>query len=128
MQSLAQAHVANSATMRIVGLDHIQLAIPRNAEEQARAFYADVPGLEELPKPPELAGRGGVRFQCGGRQLHLGVEDDFHPAGKAHPGILIENIDALPQSLRMAGYELVVEALSSNFYTPRHILVHPQFW
>src|SRR5688572_2953300 len=93
--------------MRIVGLDHIQLAIPRNAEEQARAFYADVVGLEELPKPPELAGRGGVWFQCGGQQLHLGVEDDFHPARKAHPGILVENIDALTQSLRTAGYEPV---------------------
>jgi len=98
MRLLAQARVANSATMRIVGLDHIQLAIPHNTEEQARAFYADVLGLEELRKPPELAGRGGVRFQCGGQQLHLGVEGDFHPARKAHPGILVENIDTLIQS------------------------------
>ncbi|HKX30558.1 MAG TPA: VOC family protein [Blastocatellia bacterium] len=93
--------------MRIVGLDHIQLAIPRDTEEQARAFYGDVLGLEELPKPPELAGRGGVWFQCGGQQLHLGVEDDFHPARKAHPGILIENIETLALSLRTAGYEPV---------------------
>jgi hypothetical protein len=50
--------------MRIIGLDHIQIAIPRNAEMQARAFYAGVLKLEELPKPPEVAGRGGVWFQC----------------------------------------------------------------
>ncbi len=92
--------------MKIIGIDHIQIAIPRGVEEQARAFYADVLGLEELPKPPELAGRGGVWFKCGGQQLHLGVEDDFRPARKAHPGLQVEDIDGLIDSLRSAGYEV----------------------
>src|SRR5262245_23162717 len=91
--------------MKIIGFDHIQIAIPRNTEEQARAFYVDLLGLEELPKPPELAGRGGLWFQCGSQQLHLGVEDNFQPARKAHPGILVENLDELTRSLRTAGYQ-----------------------
>jgi catechol 2,3-dioxygenase-like lactoylglutathione lyase family enzyme len=93
--------------MGIIGLDHIQIAIPRGVEDQARAFYANVLGLEELPKPPELAGRGGVWFKCGSQQLHLGVEDVFRPARKAHPGLLVENLDSLINSLRNAGYEVL---------------------
>src|SRR5262245_5275207 len=93
--------------MRIIGIDHIQIAIPRGVEEQARAFYGDVLGLEELPKPAELAGRGGVWFQCGSQQLHLGVEDDFRPARKAHPGLEVEDIDSLISSLRSSGYEVL---------------------
>jgi catechol 2,3-dioxygenase-like lactoylglutathione lyase family enzyme len=93
--------------MKIIGIDHIQIAIPRSGEGKAREFYADVLGLEELPKPLELAGRGGVWFRCGSQQLHLGVEEDFRPARKAHPGLLVENIEALINSLRNAGYEPV---------------------
>ena len=92
--------------MKIIGIDHIQIAIPRGVEDQARAFYADLLGLEEIPKPPEIAGRGGVWFKCGSRQLHLGVEDDFRPARKAHPGLQVEDIDSLIDSLRRAGYEV----------------------
>ena len=92
--------------MKIIGIDHIQIAIPRGVEEQARAFYADLLGLEELPKPPELAGRGGVWFKCGSQQLHLGVEDEFRPARKAHPGLEVEKLDGLINSLRSAGYEV----------------------
>jgi catechol 2,3-dioxygenase-like lactoylglutathione lyase family enzyme len=110
--------------MRIIGLDHIQIAVPRGVEVQARAFYGDVLGMEELPKPPELAGRGGVWFQCGNQQLHLGVEDDFRPARKAHPGIIVEDLDALINSLRTAGYEPVHAENPANI---RRIFVSDPF-
>jgi len=110
--------------MRIIGIDHIQIAIPRGVEEQARAFYGDVLGLEELPKPAELAGRGGVWFRCGSQQLHLGVEDDFRPARKAHPGLQVEDIDSLISSLRSAGYEALQGENPANI---RRIFVSDPF-
>jgi catechol 2,3-dioxygenase-like lactoylglutathione lyase family enzyme len=80
---------------RLDGLHHAQLAIPPGAEPAARAFYADILGMAELPKPPILAARGGCWFRSGGLEIHLGVEPDFRPARKAHPGILAGNLDAL---------------------------------
>lgn len=90
--------------MRIYGLDHVQLAMPRGAEEQARAFYAGVLGLRELPKPPNLAARGGVWFSVGAAQLHLGVEQDFRPAKKAHPALLVEGLAELAARCHAAGH------------------------
>ena len=66
-------------------LDHVQLAIPRGGEARARAFYAAILGLEEVPKPAELAGRGGAWFRANDVVLHVGVDADFRPARKAHP-------------------------------------------
>lgn len=90
--------------MRICGLDHVQLAMPRGAEAQARAFYAGVLGMTEVPKPPHLAARGGVWFRCGAAHLHLGVEDDFRPAKKAHPALLVEGLAALAARCEAAGH------------------------
>lgn len=81
--------------MQIYGLDHVQLAMPRGREDDARAFYADALGLREVPKPPNLAQRGGVWFEGGDLRLHLGVEDDFRPARKAHPALLVRELPAL---------------------------------
>lgn len=82
--------------MRIVGLDHVQLAAPPGCEAAARAFFGDLLGLEELEKPESLQARGGVWFGLpDGRQLHVGVERDFVPAAKAHPAFLVEEWDAL---------------------------------
>ncbi|HEX2207238.1 MAG TPA: VOC family protein [Longimicrobium sp.] len=81
--------------MRVYALNHVQLAMPRGAEEAARAFYAGVLGLEEVPKPENLARRGGAWFSGGDLRLHLGVEDDFRPARKAHPGLQVEGLAAL---------------------------------
>jgi catechol 2,3-dioxygenase-like lactoylglutathione lyase family enzyme len=81
--------------MGIVGLDHVQLAIPAGGEDVARRFYTGVLGLEEIPKPDSLAGRGGAWFRLGGVELHLGVEADFRPARKAHPGMRVEGLPAL---------------------------------
>jgi catechol 2,3-dioxygenase-like lactoylglutathione lyase family enzyme len=79
----------------IVGIDHVQLAMPAGGEEAARRFYGDVLGFEEVPKPAALAGRGGAWFRSGGVHLHLGVEPDFRPARKAHPALRVEGLTAL---------------------------------
>jgi len=84
-------------------LHHVQLAMPRGAEDTARAFYAGMLGFAEVTKPPALAPRGGVWFQAGALELHLGVEDDFHPARKAHPGILVADLDSLAARLQAHG-------------------------
>lgn len=81
--------------MGIVGIDHVQLAMPAGGEEAARRFYGDVLGFEEVPKPAALAGRGGAWFRSGSVHLHLGVEPDFRPARKAHPALRVEGLTAL---------------------------------
>jgi 4-hydroxyphenylpyruvate dioxygenase-like putative hemolysin len=81
--------------VRIISIDHVQLAMPAGGEAVARRFYGDVLGFEEVPKPAALAGRGGVWFQSGVVQLHLGVEADFRPARKAHPALRVEGLPAL---------------------------------
>jgi catechol 2,3-dioxygenase-like lactoylglutathione lyase family enzyme len=68
-------------------IDHVQLAMPSGQEELARSFYRDILGMDELPKPLELAKRGGCWFASGDVQLHLGVENDFRAAKKAHPAL-----------------------------------------
>ena len=92
--------------MRIYALDHVQLAMPPQQEEQARAFYAGVLGLNEVPKPPQLAKRGGVWFEAGTLKLHLGVEKEFRPAKKAHPALLVKGLPALIQRCQDAGYPI----------------------
>jgi catechol 2,3-dioxygenase-like lactoylglutathione lyase family enzyme len=87
-------------------IDHVQLAMPPGEEEKARAFYADLLGMTELPKPPELARRGGCWFSSADVQLHLGVEQDFRPAKKAHPALRCKDYAALVQRLRDAGIEV----------------------
>ena len=76
-------------------IEHAQLAMPRGEEDKARAFYTGVLGLPEVPKPADLAKRGGCWFEAGAVKLHLGVEDDFRPAKKAHIALVVENLDAL---------------------------------
>jgi hypothetical protein len=80
---------------RLVALDHVQLAMPPGGEAAARAFYVGVLGLVEIPKPAELEGRGGVWFGVEGVELHLGVDPDFRPARKAHPGLRVTGLPAL---------------------------------
>ncbi|MGA7800675.1 MAG: VOC family protein [Gammaproteobacteria bacterium] len=92
--------------MKIVGLDHVQRAMPEGLEEKARAFYGRLLGLREIPKPRETAGRGGVWFECGSVQLHLGVEPGFRPANKAHPALVVEGYAELLEMLGRAGYEV----------------------
>jgi catechol 2,3-dioxygenase-like lactoylglutathione lyase family enzyme len=79
--------------------------MPVGGEPLARRFYGGVLGLVEVPKPPHLAARGGCWFQCGSLQLHLGVEDGFRPARKAHPALLVTNLAELLKALSSAGFE-----------------------
>ena len=90
--------------MRIVGVDHVLLAMPAGGEAAARRFYGGVLGLEEVPKPAALAGRGGVWFRSGAVQLHLGVEADFRPARKAHPALRVEGLTGFIVRCVDAGY------------------------
>ena len=78
-----------------VAIDHVQLAMPAGQEAVARTFFVDVLGMREIPKPPELAKRGGCWFESGSVQIHLGVEADFRPARKAHPALRCRSYDAL---------------------------------
>lgn len=92
--------------MRIDRLEHVQLAMPPGDEALARAFYSDVLGIPEIPKPPNLAKRGGCWFERGALKIHLGVEPDFRPARKAHPGLLVVDLPVLVARLRSAGYDV----------------------
>lgn len=87
----------------ITGLDHVQVAAPPDCEGEARHFYGELLGLPEVPKPAPLAGRGGVWFQVGPQQLHIGVEREFSPARKAHPAFAVSGLDALASRLQAAG-------------------------
>src|SRR5262245_56744104 len=79
----------------IYGVHHIHIAMPAGGEDEARAFYGRILGLQETPKPQELAKRGGVWFQADGFQIHLGIDKDFRAAVRAHPGLLVRNLDEI---------------------------------
>ncbi len=87
-------------------LHHVQLAVPPGGEARCRAFWGGVLGMEELDKPPVLAARGGCWFRAGGVEVHLGVEQDFVPARKAHPGILVGDLSALAAALVAGGVQV----------------------
>jgi len=93
--------------MRICSIDHVQLAMPAGREAEARAFYADILGISEQPKPPHLAKRGGCWFERGALKIHLGVEKEFAPARKAHPALIVEDLPALVAALKHAGHRVV---------------------
>ena len=95
--------------MAITGIDHVQVAAPPGCEDEARAFYGGLLGLAELPKPPALARRGGCWFRAGAQELHVGVEEPFAPARKAHPGLVADDLDALAGRLREAGHEVTFD-------------------
>src|SRR4051794_26128089 len=92
--------------MRVIALDHVQLAAPAGCEEAARAFFGGLLGLEELAKPEALRGRGGAWFALpDGRQLHVGAEAAFAPAAKAHPAFVVEGFDELRAHFGEAGVD-----------------------
>jgi len=86
-----------------MGIDHVQLAAPAGCEEQARKFYGEWLSLKEIPKPEKLLHRGGVWFECGQQQIHIGVQEPFHPAKKAHPAFVIGQIELLRDHLSKLG-------------------------
>jgi catechol 2,3-dioxygenase-like lactoylglutathione lyase family enzyme len=99
----------------ILALDHVQLAMPAGQEAQARAFYRDVLGLAEEPKPANLAVRGGVWFRAGTLRLHLGVDPDFRPARKAHAALLVIGLTALAARCKAAGFTVVTDEPLEGF-------------
>ena len=108
--------------MDILGLDHVQVAAPSGSEADARYFFGELLGLPELEKPVALRGRGGVWFALGEQQLHVGIEEPFLPAAKAHPALRVapERLDGVAARLRAAGAKVIWdEALpgSRRFYT-----------
>jgi catechol 2,3-dioxygenase-like lactoylglutathione lyase family enzyme len=92
------------ATGMITGIDHVQVAIPRGGEAAARAFYGGLLGMVEQPKPAALRARGGCWFRAGAATLHLGVEEPFRPARKAHPAFTVRDLDGLLAQLEAAGH------------------------
>jgi catechol 2,3-dioxygenase-like lactoylglutathione lyase family enzyme len=91
--------------MTLLGLDHVQLAAPPGCEQEAQRFFGELLGLAEVDKPAALQGRGGVWFELGAQQLHVGVEEGFAPARKAHPGIRVPaaELETLAARLEAAG-------------------------
>ena len=93
--------------MTIVGIEHVQLAMPPGGEDAARGFYSGLLGLPERTKPPALAARGGCWFEAPGVKVHLGVDADFRAAQKAHPALLVDDLAGLQIALAAAGVEAV---------------------
>jgi len=91
----------------LTGIDHVQLAAPPGCEPAARRFFGEALGLQEIEKPAELNARGGVWYRCGSQEIHIGVEEGFSPARKAHPAFHARDYDALLQRLREAEIEVV---------------------
>jgi len=101
--------------MGVIGLHHVQLAMPAGQEASARSFYVDGLGLTEVAKPPDLAARGGCWFTGPGTEVHLGVEAEFRPARKAHPALLVDDLDAMEARLANLGAVIVVDQPLAGF-------------
>ncbi|MEF3302833.1 glyoxalase [Paenibacillus sp. GYB003] len=97
-------------THRFIGIDHVQLAAPPGCEREARRFFGEWLGMEEMEKPEALRGRGGVWFKCGAHQLHVGVQSDFTAASKAHPAFEVNGIEALRGKLEALGVPIALDA------------------
>ncbi len=95
--------------VNVLGIDHVQVAAPAGCEAEARAFYGGLLGLEELRKPDALRARGGCWFRVGAQELHVGTEEPFASARKAHPGLVVSDVAALAERLRGAGIAVALD-------------------
>ena len=102
--------------MPVQRLDHVQLAMPPGGEDRAREFYQGVLGIPEVPKPTDMAKRGGCWFERGELKVHLGVEQEFRPARKAHPAFIVSDLLALVAQLRSAGSPLTEDRSLAQYY------------
>ncbi|MGE8204001.1 glyoxalase [Heyndrickxia sp. NPDC080065] len=102
------------------GIDHVQLAAPKGCEIKARDFFGIILGLKEIPKPENLQGRGGCWFQCGNQEIHIGVEEDFKGAKKAHPGLVVKNLEELKKTL-LANQIMIMEDIPINGRNRIHV-------
>jgi catechol 2,3-dioxygenase-like lactoylglutathione lyase family enzyme len=101
---------------RLVGLHHVQLAMPPDEEEAAVKFYGAILGLEQVPKPVDLSPRGGVWFRTGDLEVHLGMEEQFSPAVKAHPAFLVDGLETLKARIEAAGYRVTDTVQIEGFH------------
>jgi len=117
MNQRANTVIDGAATrgLTLEAIDHVQVAIPPGGEDRARAFYKDLLGLPEQPKPPELAKRGGGWFESTAVKVHCGVEDPFVPAKKAHIAFRVDDVKRLGERARAAGYDVVDDDLLEGF-------------
>ncbi len=92
--------------MPVLRLDHVQLAIPAGGEDQAIAFYEGLFGIKQVSKPPHLAKRGGCWFEDGDLKVHLGVDATFHPATKAHPAFIVDDVRQLAARIAAVGHRV----------------------
>lgn len=90
--------------MAIIGMDHVQLAIPEGGEPAARRFFGDLLGMREVPKPANLS-PSGCWFESGAVSLHIGVDPNFRAARKAHPALLVDDLAGLRAVIEAAGHE-----------------------
>ncbi len=102
--------------MRIDRLEHVQVAMPPGGEALARAFYGGVLEIPEVPKPPNLAKRGGCWFERGDLKIHLGVDSEFRPARKAHPALLVADLHVLVGRLKSAGHRVLEDEPLEGYY------------
>ena len=107
--------------MKILSIDHVQLAMPVGEDAKAIAFFVEILGFTEIPKPAELAKRGGAWFQSENVQLHIGVEADFHPARKAHPAFIVDDLASLISKAQNAGYETDTSQPPLDGYKRAHV-------
>jgi catechol 2,3-dioxygenase-like lactoylglutathione lyase family enzyme len=91
--------------MTVIAIDHVQLAMPPGGEAAARRFYGEIMGFTEVPKPDGMRARGGLWFQAGPVGVHLGLEPDMRPSVKAHPALVVDDLDAYKARLAGAGCE-----------------------
>jgi catechol 2,3-dioxygenase-like lactoylglutathione lyase family enzyme len=101
--------------MPILSLDHVQLAIPAGVEALARSFYTGILGLTEVTKPASMAGRSSIWFAAGPVNLHLGIEEDFHPAKRAHPALVVDDLDEIVAACQRAGLPTRPDTSFTNF-------------
>lgn len=107
------------------GIDHVQLAAPEGCEPDSRTFFVDLLGWIEIPKPENLKKRGGVWFQCGTHQVHIGVQKDFVPATKAHPAFHVQNINELRDYLIQKNVPVIDDAVRADEGVIRFYLNDP---
>lgn len=111
-------------TYSFQGIDHVQVAAPPNQEDIAREFYSNKLGFHELQEPENLAKRGGVWFQVGNHQLHIGVENDFTSAKKAHPAFEVKNINNLKTKLISKNVDVIED---DNLEGAKRFYLHDPF-
>ncbi len=81
--------------------------------------------MTEVEKPEALRARGGAWFRSDdGAEIHVGVEDPFVPARKAHPALLLAGVAELEAAgERLAGLGFEVDWSERETF-PGHVRFH----